>query len=235
MEENDVKTHQMKFTHVQHLKRMQRNKSNSIEPHVKNSNGFSENGYAMLPIMPSEQYESNTIPNQMTAQHETDIFSNHFDGNFYRNVFISLQNNGIIQFHFSIELSVSEDDIARRATKEAFTKSIYAPIGFNFDDSLYLVKMSGIPWTATKTELQVFLSEVNILNGINGIHFMIDEKKCSINQAYIQLETRKDYSISKSYNNTTMDGVYVKGKFDKFGNEGLSLKCKILLFSSDGR
>lgn len=121
-------------------------------------------------------------------------------------------------------MNVFEDDTARKATKEAFAKSIYAPIGFNFDDSLYLIKMSGIPWTATKTELQAFLSEVNILNGISGIHFMIDEKKCSINQAYIQLETRKDYSISKSYNNTTMDGVYVKGKFVSSKNERSRLK-----------
>lgn len=116
-------------------------------------------------------------------------------------------------------MNVFEDDTARKATKDAFTKSKYAPIGFNFDNSLYLIKMSGIPWTATKTELQAFLSEVNILNGINGIHFIIDEKKCSINQAYIQLETRKDYSVAKNYNNATMDGVYVKGKFFSSENE----------------
>lgn len=214
MEENDVKAHQMKLTHAQHLKRMQQNQLGLIEPYVENANPFSENDNAMKP---AEQNGHNTIANQMTLQHETDIFSNDFDGNFHVNVFISLQNNGSIQFFFSIELS--EDDKNRKGTKEAFTKSAYAPIGFNFDDSLYLIKMSGIPWTATKTELQVFLSEVNILNGIKGIHFMIDEKKCSINQAYIQLETRKDYSVSKSYNNATMDGVYVKGKSIRFGNE----------------
>lgn len=213
MEENDVKAHQMKLTHVQHLKRMPRNNLASTEPHIEHSNGFSENGNAMLPIMPAEQNEQYTIPNQMASQSETDILSNDFDGNFHVNVFTLLENNGFIQFHFSIELGVFEDDTARRATKKAFAKSVYAPIGFSFDGSLYLIKMSGIPWTATKTELQVFLSEVNILNGIGGIHFIIDERKCSINQAYIQLATRKDYSISKSYSNATMDGVYVKGMF----------------------
>lgn len=100
MEENDVMAHQMKPTHVQHLKRMQRNMLLSIEPHIDNANAFSENGNAMVPMMPALQNEQNTISNQLALQHETDIFSNDFDGNFLVKIFISLQNNGLIQFHF---------------------------------------------------------------------------------------------------------------------------------------
>lgn len=99
----------------------------------------------------------------------------------------------------------------RQTVKDAFAASMYAPAGFNFNDSLYLLKITNIPWTATKSEVQAFLSEINILNGVNGIHFIIDETKNAINQAFIQLETRRDYSVAQNYNNEFMDGVRIKG------------------------
>lgn len=100
MEENDVKAHQIKVTHAQHLKRIQKNHLGLIEPHVESSNALVENGYAMVPLMPAEQNQQNAISNQMTSQHEKDIFSNDYDGNFIVKMSILLQNNELIQSHF---------------------------------------------------------------------------------------------------------------------------------------
>lgn len=100
MEENDVKAHQIKLTHAQHLKRIQTNQLGSIEPHVEKSNALGENGYALVAMMPTEHNEKSTISNQMTLQHDTDIFTNDYDGNFSVKIFILLQNNELIQSHF---------------------------------------------------------------------------------------------------------------------------------------
>lgn len=103
------------------------------------------------------------------------------------------------------------DANANKAIKEAFAKSQYAPSSYNFDDTLYVIKASCIPWTSKRAEVQAFFADVNILNGVNGIHFIVNVKKNSVNEAYIQLEGRLDYSVIQSYNNKYMDGVKIKG------------------------
>lgn len=111
---------------------------------------------------------------------------------------------------YTYSVDVFDENEQRNKVKESFSNSKYAPIGFDFDDSAYLIKLAGIPWTATKAEIQAYFADINILNGINGIHFIIDDRKNAVNQAYLQLATRRDYSIAQGYNNTSMDGVYIK-------------------------
>lgn len=65
-------------------------------------------------------------------------------------------------------------------------------------DSTYFIQAKGIPWIATKCEIIEFMDDVKVLNGANGIHFMIDETKNSHNTAIIQLASEHDYRMALS-------------------------------------
>ncbi|XP_055315788.1 G-rich sequence factor 1-like [Sitodiplosis mosellana] len=69
------------------------------------------------------------------------------------------------------------------------------PAQFDYD-STYLIRASKIPWVATKEEILDFFDDINILNGINGIHFIVDKTKNSCNDALIQLASEKDYRLA---------------------------------------
>lgn len=71
--------------------------------------------------------------------------------------------------------------------------------------------MRGLPWVVTKRDILSFFSDINILNGANGIHFAIDFMKNQCNQAYIQLQTEKDLRKALNYNCTKMGIVVIRG------------------------
>lgn len=62
-------------------------------------------------------------------------------------------------------------------------------------DPMQLVRLINIPWTATKTNIVDLFPNVNILNGKNGIHFIVD-KDSKYNDAFIQLVSIKDYQLA---------------------------------------
>lgn len=81
--------------------------------------------------------------------------------------------------------------------------------GFNYD-SLYLIEVRGLPWSATRQEIQQFFSGCNLLNGKDGIHFIIGEnRKCG--RAFIQFEQLRDYQLAQKYHMKQLDDQYVEG------------------------
>lgn len=83
---------------------------------------------------------------------------------------------------------------------------------FNYD-STYLVRANKIPWVATKEEIVEFFDDINILNGVNGIHFIVDKTKNSCNDAFIQLASEKDYHVAIALGTIRMGFSNVKSKF----------------------
>lgn len=61
-------------------------------------------------------------------------------------------------------------------------------------DSTYLVHVTGIPWTANKMTIMRFFDDLSILNGANGIHFVVNS--VYNNDAFIQLASYKDYQLA---------------------------------------
>lgn len=80
-------------------------------------------------------------------------------------------------------------------------------------EPIFVIEVRGLPWVVTKREIINFFSDVNISNGINGIHFAIDKAKNQCNQAFIQLQSEKDVSRALTYNCTKMGIVVIRGKF----------------------
>lgn len=68
-----------------------------------------------------------------------------------------------------------------------------------------------MPWSVTKQEIMDFFAGVNILNGINGIHFIIEDKKIRKGEAYVQLKTENDLKLAQSYHKRFMGERYIEG------------------------
>lgn len=86
-----------------------------------------------------------------------------------------------------------------------------APIyDFNFD-SKYLIEMRGLPWSATKNDVKHFFKNVSILNDINGIHFILDEKSIKNGRALVQLEGLQDLKVALKCHKQHMDNRYIEG------------------------
>ncbi|XP_055326666.1 G-rich sequence factor 1-like isoform X2 [Sitodiplosis mosellana] len=77
--------------------------------------------------------------------------------------------------------------------------------GFNYD-SLYLVEVRGLPPSTSRQEVKDFFSGARILNGINGIHFILDEMYRKCGRALVQLECIKDYQSIHKYNMNRLGG-----------------------------
>lgn len=73
-----------------------------------------------------------------------------------------------------------------------------------------LLKVRGLPWTTTKTELRNFFGGVDLLNGLNGIHFITDDPNCA-GIAYIQVASKRDYERAKAFHRKNLDGRYIDG------------------------
>lgn len=77
----------------------------------------------------------------------------------------------------------------------------------------YVVYVEKIHWITTKHELLKLFWGINILNGIKGIHFVVLNKPCVANNAFIELSTEDDYQRMLAFKPTFVSGNYQTGRF----------------------
>lgn len=82
--------------------------------------------------------------------------------------------------------------------------------GFNYD-SVYLVELQNLPRSATRKEIKDFFPGISILNGLYGIHFILDEKYRKYGRAFVQLEHLREYQSIKKFNQNHLDGRCIDG------------------------
>lgn len=71
-------------------------------------------------------------------------------------------------------------------------------------DSLHIVRVVNIPWTATKSRLVDLFKDIKILHGAHGVHFIVDDE-LKYNDAFIQLATSADYKTAMDCRGVRMD------------------------------
>lgn len=86
---------------------------------------------------------------------------------------------------------------------------IYNGLGYNA--APYVLQSNGFPWSMSKRDILQFFVGVKILNGTNGIHFIIDNRLNKCNKLYIQLATENDYRKAQCYNNRKLNGLNIEG------------------------
>lgn len=84
--------------------------------------------------------------------------------------------------------------------------------GFNYD-SVFLVELQNLPRSATRKEIKDFFPGISILNGLHGIHFILDEKYRKYGRAFVQLEHLREYQSIKKFHLNRLDGRCIDGKY----------------------
>lgn len=79
-----------------------------------------------------------------------------------------------------------------------------------------LIKVRGLPWTATKKEIRDFFSSVKILNDLNGIHFITDDQNAEHGVAYIEFASKKYHDMALGYHNRKLGERYIEGELNLF-------------------
>lgn len=75
--------------------------------------------------------------------------------------------------------------------------------------SSYFVKMRGLPWATTKSEIQNFFSGVKIHNGLNGINFVTDDKS-NVGVAFVEFASKKHFEQALTYHKQKLDERYIE-------------------------
>lgn len=87
----------------------------------------------------------------------------------------------------------------------------YAESSKSTKNSMHVIQVTGLPWQITKAKILELLPTVNIMNNSDGIHFIINERRNKMNQAYLQMKTEQDFKEALKYNNTYIDPLYIEG------------------------
>lgn len=96
--------------------------------------------------------------------------------------------------------------------------------GFDYD-SKYLVEIRGLPTSATRQEVRNLFGGISILNGLNGIHFVFDEKYRKHGLAFVQFEHMRDYQSVYNYNTPRLNGQHIEGNLTHFLRIVQFFKC----------
>lgn len=83
----------------------------------------------------------------------------------------------------------------------------------NFNPSAaYLIRLRNLNWITSKKDILKFLGpSIWTLNGLNGIHFMVDRRFRKV-EAWVQLKSARGISMATSKHNRIFNGRYVEGK-----------------------
>lgn len=77
------------------------------------------------------------------------------------------------------------------------------------NNSSYFVKMRGLPWAATKSEIQTFFSGVPIHNGLDGIHFITDDQN-NVGVAFVEFVSKKHFEQALTYHKRKLEERYIE-------------------------
>lgn len=62
-------------------------------------------------------------------------------------------------------------------------------------DSMHIIRLENLPWIATKKNIVYPFTGINILDGENGVHFIVGNA-ISRTEAFIQLASHNDYQMA---------------------------------------
>lgn len=78
------------------------------------------------------------------------------------------------------------------------------------ESSEFCVRLRGLPWSATKLEIEEFLGRCRVAGGQDGVIICKDERDRPSGDAYVELETRDDLDLALMYHKKNMGSRYVE-------------------------
>ena len=74
----------------------------------------------------------------------------------------------------------------------------------------HVVRLRGLPWAATASEIAGLLSDVNIKNGEQGIHFTFGPDGRASGEAFVEVCTAEDVGKALGHNREHLGGRYIE-------------------------
>ncbi|CAL1292283.1 unnamed protein product [Larinioides sclopetarius] len=78
------------------------------------------------------------------------------------------------------------------------------------EDEGCVVRVRGLPWSATKEEIQKFFNGVNIKSGLEGIHMTLSREGRPSGEAYVEVEKEEDLTKALEKHNDHMGHRYIE-------------------------
>ncbi|GAB6018881.1 Heteroproteinous nuclear ribonucleoprotein H2 [Chamberlinius hualienensis] len=78
------------------------------------------------------------------------------------------------------------------------------------DDEGYVLRVRGLPWSATADELFEFFQDCNVKDGISGIHMTLSREGRPSGEAYVEMDTDDDLKKGLEKHNEHMGHRYIE-------------------------
>ncbi|UYV77744.1 HNRNPH1, partial [Cordylochernes scorpioides] len=74
-----------------------------------------------------------------------------------------------------------------------------------------VLRVRGLPWSATKEEILNFFSDCNIVGGTEGIHMTFSKEGRPSGEAYVEMDSEEDVRLGLEKNNAHLGHRYIEG------------------------
>ncbi len=86
-------------------------------------------------------------------------------------------------------------------------------VGVDADEGGFVVRVRGLPWSATTDEILAFFDDSSIKDGVDGIHMTMTREGRPSGEAYIEMEGADDVEKALKKDRQHMGKRYVEGTF----------------------
>ena len=76
--------------------------------------------------------------------------------------------------------------------------------------SVAVVKLRGLPWTAKPKDILEFLKDVNVRNGMDGVHFKMNREGKASGEAFVEVESEEDRDACLALNREYMGSRFIE-------------------------
>ena len=74
----------------------------------------------------------------------------------------------------------------------------------------YVVKLRGLPWSCSIEDVQNFLSDCTIHDGVAGVHFIYTREGRQSGEAFVELESEDDVKLALRKDRESMGHRYIE-------------------------
>lgn len=79
-------------------------------------------------------------------------------------------------------------------------------------DDGYVVKLRGLPWSATVEEILKFFRDSNVSGGVDGVHMTLSKEGRPSGEAFVEFQSEEDLKQALKRDRDHMGNRYIEGK-----------------------
>lgn len=87
--------------------------------------------------------------------------------------------------------------------------------GGDQDDGGYIVKLRGLPWSATVDDIIKFFKDCKVAGGKAGVHMTTSREGRPSGEAFVEFEDEEDVERACQKDRDHMGNRYIEGEFEK--------------------